>query len=165
MTALAYALDVVVLALFAHTVFNAVVLRRPPRGACVEEMVSILMPMRDEATRLEPSLRSVLAKDGLLRRGVVPDQQEGVADVDVGVRAGLTIGTERLNEGAVLPKRYPPAMRHTPAGRAIVGLSAGCYGATMLGLNHLGEFSVIESWSGYFHATDPSGNRALLSAR
>lgn len=28
---------------------------------------------------------------------------------------------ERLNEGAVLPKRYPPAMRLTPAGRAIVG--------------------------------------------
>ena len=28
---------------------------------------------------------------------------------------------ERLKEGAVLPKRYPPAMRLTPAGRAIVG--------------------------------------------
>ena len=28
---------------------------------------------------------------------------------------------QRLKEGAVLPKRYPPAMRLTPAGRAIVG--------------------------------------------
>ncbi|PYJ61280.1 MAG: hypothetical protein DME24_06805, partial [Verrucomicrobia bacterium] len=28
---------------------------------------------------------------------------------------------ERLKEGAVLPNRYPPAMRLTPAGRAIVG--------------------------------------------
>jgi putative tributyrin esterase len=46
-------------------------------------------------------------------------------------------------------------------GRAIVGLSAGGYGATMLGLNHLGEFSVIESWSGYFHATDPTGKSAI----
>ena len=47
------------------------------------------------------------------------------------------------------------------AGRAIVGLSAGGYGATMLGLNHLDEFSVIESWSGYFHATDPSGHDSI----
>ena len=29
------------------------------------------------------------------------------------------------------------------------------------GLNHLDEFSVIESWSGYFHPTDPTGTRAL----
>ena len=49
------------------------------------------------------------------------------------------------------------------AGRAIVGLSAGGYGAAMLGLNHLGEFSVIESWSGYFHATDPSGKSAIAA--
>lgn len=41
--------------------------------------------------------------------------------------------------------------------RAIVGLSAGGYGATVLGLHHLGRFSVIESWSGYFHPTDPTG--------
>src|SRR5262249_29621093 len=46
-------------------------------------------------------------------------------------------------------------------GRAIVGLSAGGYGAAMLGFNHLGEFSVIESWSGYFHATDPTGKIAI----
>ena len=49
------------------------------------------------------------------------------------------------------------------AGRAIVGLSAGGYGAAMLGLNHPGEFSVIESWSGYFHATDPSGKSAIAA--
>jgi len=48
-------------------------------------------------------------------------------------------------------------------GRAIVGLSAGGYGATMLGLNHLGVFSVIESWSGYFHATDPTGKSAITA--
>jgi S-formylglutathione hydrolase FrmB len=47
------------------------------------------------------------------------------------------------------------------AGRAIVGLSAGGYGATILGLHNPGTFSVIESWSGYFHPTDPSGTRAL----
>jgi S-formylglutathione hydrolase FrmB len=45
--------------------------------------------------------------------------------------------------------------------RAIVGLSAGGYGATVLGLHHLGRFSVIESWSGYFHPTDPTGTMPL----
>lgn len=50
------------------------------------------------------------------------------------------------------------ANRH---GRALVGLSAGGYGAALLGLNDVRDFSVIESWSGYFHATDPSGERTL----
>jgi S-formylglutathione hydrolase FrmB len=46
-------------------------------------------------------------------------------------------------------------------GRALVGLSAGGYGAVILALHHLGAFSVVESWSGYFHPTDPQGIRAL----
>ena len=50
-------------------------------------------------------------------------------------------------------------------GRAIVGVSAGGYGAAVTGLNHLGRFSVIESWSGYFHPTDPTGTRALARGR
>jgi S-formylglutathione hydrolase FrmB len=49
----------------------------------------------------------------------------------------------------------------TRAGRAIVGLSAGGYGASVVGFHHLGTFSVIESWSGYFHPTDPTGTQAL----
>ena len=51
------------------------------------------------------------------------------------------------------------------AGRAIVGVSAGGYGATVIGLHHPGTFSVVESWSGYFHATDPTGTKALAVAR
>jgi enterochelin esterase-like enzyme len=47
------------------------------------------------------------------------------------------------------------------AGRALVGLSAGGYGATIVGLHHPRTFSVIESWSGYFHATDPTGTQPL----
>jgi putative tributyrin esterase len=47
------------------------------------------------------------------------------------------------------------------SGRALIGLSAGGYGATIVALHHLGTFSVIESWSGYFHPTDPSGWNAL----
>jgi enterochelin esterase-like enzyme len=47
------------------------------------------------------------------------------------------------------------------AGRALVGFSAGGYGASVLGLHHLGAFAVVESWSGYFHATDPTGHYAV----
>jgi S-formylglutathione hydrolase FrmB len=46
-------------------------------------------------------------------------------------------------------------------GRAIVGLSAGGYGAVLLGLHHLDRFAVVESWSGYFHPTNPGGTAAL----
>ena len=46
-------------------------------------------------------------------------------------------------------------------GRALVGISAGGYGAMLIGLHHLGMFSVIESWSGYTTPTDPDGTRTL----
>jgi putative tributyrin esterase len=47
------------------------------------------------------------------------------------------------------------------AGRALIGVSAGGYGAFLLALHHLPTFGVVESWSGYFHPTDPSGTKAL----
>jgi enterochelin esterase-like enzyme len=47
------------------------------------------------------------------------------------------------------------------SGRAIVGLSAGGYGAAILDAHHPGEFSVMESWSGYFRPTDPTGEKTL----
>ncbi len=46
-------------------------------------------------------------------------------------------------------------------GRAIIGMSAGGYGAALIGLHHLGTFSVIQSWSGYFHPTNPAGTAPL----
>ncbi len=49
----------------------------------------------------------------------------------------------------------------TRGGRALVGVSAGGYGAVLLALHHLETYSVIESWSGYFHPTDPTGESAL----
>jgi S-formylglutathione hydrolase FrmB len=49
----------------------------------------------------------------------------------------------------------------TRAGRAIVGLSAGGFGAMHIGLAHLRRFAVVQSWSGYFHPTDPTGTKAL----
>jgi enterochelin esterase-like enzyme len=47
------------------------------------------------------------------------------------------------------------------SGRLLVGLSAGGYGAMNIGLRDLGSFAAVESWSGYFVATDPSGHHAL----
>jgi enterochelin esterase-like enzyme len=45
--------------------------------------------------------------------------------------------------------------------RAIIGVSAGGYGAALVGLHHLATFSVVESWSGYFRPTDPTGTRVV----
>lgn len=39
------------------------------------------------------------------------------------------------------------------AHRGIAGLSEGAYGAVNVGLHHLSDFSVIQSWSGYFFQT------------
>ena len=41
--------------------------------------------------------------------------------------------------------------------RAIIGVSAGGYGATLIAIHHPGTYQVIESWSGYFVLTDPDG--------
>jgi putative tributyrin esterase len=46
-------------------------------------------------------------------------------------------------------------------GRALIGLSAGGYGATIIGLRHPSTFSVTEAWSGYFHPTTPDGDSPL----
>lgn len=47
------------------------------------------------------------------------------------------------------------------SGRALIGLSAGGYGAFNIGLRNLQTFGAVESWSGYFVATDPSGRHVL----
>ena len=46
-------------------------------------------------------------------------------------------------------------------GRAVIGLSAGGYGAAILDAHHPGEYAVMESWSGYFRPTDPTGEKTL----
>jgi S-formylglutathione hydrolase FrmB len=47
------------------------------------------------------------------------------------------------------------------AGRLIIGISGGGYGATLIALHNPGTYSVAESWSGYFHATNAAGTAAL----
>jgi enterochelin esterase-like enzyme len=60
---------------------------------------------------------------------------------------------------AIVDRRYRTLASRR--GRILVGISAGGYGATLIAAHHPATYSVIESWSGYFHATDPSGTRAL----
>ena len=47
------------------------------------------------------------------------------------------------------------------SGRLLLGISGGGYGATLIGLHNPGTYSVIESWSGYFHPTNPAGTAPL----
>jgi S-formylglutathione hydrolase FrmB len=62
-----------------------------------------------------------------------------------------------------LPRAIDARFRTIAArrGRAIVGLSAGGYGAMHLAFLHLGTYAAVESWSGYFHPTDPTGTQSL----
>jgi len=71
-----------------------------------------------------------------------------------------------------LTRELPAAMAsryrtlNTRAARGIIGVSAGGYGATILGLHNLNRYRLIESWSGYFHATNVDGSAPMqLPAR
>lgn len=48
--------------------------------------------------------------------------------------------------------------------RAIVGASAGGYGAALIAIHHPETYQVIESWSGYFVLTTPEGEPARLES-
>ncbi|MBV9098866.1 MAG: hypothetical protein JO079_12495, partial [Frankiaceae bacterium] len=66
MRALAICLDVVAVLVLVHTIVNAMLLRRPPAGSDdIDEPVSLLVPMRDEALRAERCIRALLAQRGL----------------------------------------------------------------------------------------------------
>ncbi|MGC9667310.1 glycosyltransferase [Planosporangium sp. 12N6] len=63
---IALALAAAVAALTAHTLVNAALLRRPaPRPAGTDRSVAVLLPLRDEAHRVEPCLRALLAQRGV----------------------------------------------------------------------------------------------------
>jgi len=91
-----------VVALTAHTIVNALLLRRPGRGASTDERVAVLLPLRDEATRVTPCLESLLGQRGVpdLEIVVLDDgSTDGTADV-VRAVAGDKV---RLLTGAPLP--------------------------------------------------------------
>jgi putative tributyrin esterase len=60
---------------------------------------------------------------------------------------------------ACIDYRFHTVAKRT--GRALIGVSAGGYGAMNIGLRNLRTFAAVESWSGYFVATDPSGTHVL----
>jgi len=96
---LSWLLVVAVAALTAHTVVNARSLRRPTNASTVDEHVALLLPLRDEAARVEPCLRAIGAQRGVPRLEVIvldDGSTDGTADL---VRAhGL-----RVEEGAPPP--------------------------------------------------------------
>jgi S-formylglutathione hydrolase FrmB len=102
---------------------------------------------------------------GKLRQRAIVVAPQGARDGDSDPEY-LDWGPGRNWETAIASElpRYVDAHYRTVRsrrGRALVGLSAGGYGAVLLAVHHLADFSVIESWSGYFRPTDPSGTRVL----
>ncbi|WP_329102520.1 glycosyltransferase [Micromonospora sp. NBC_01699] len=83
---------VVVAGLTLHSLVNATRwLRRPPTGATLHEPVSVLLPLRDEAHRLTPCLRSLLAQRGVADLEIVvldDGSTDGTADLVREVAAG-----------------------------------------------------------------------------
>ena len=102
--------------------------------------------------------------DALPHRAIlVAPQAAGVEDSDP---EDLDWGPGRNWETAIakeLPGYVDSHLRTIPGrrGRALAGLSAGGYGAVILALHHLDDFAAIESWSGYFHPTNPAGTASL----
>jgi len=105
---------------------------------------------------------STLEQSGLRAIVVAPQgARDGDSDPEY-----LDWGAGRNWETAIaqeLPTYVDAHYRTIPgrAARALIGLSAGGYGAFLLTLHHLPSFAVVESWSGYFHPTDPSGTKTL----
>jgi enterochelin esterase-like enzyme len=102
---------------------------------------------------------------GSLRRQAILVAPQGARDHDTDPEY-LDWGPGRNWEQAVsreLPAYVDSHFRTIPdrRARALVGLSAGGYGAVALAFHHLESFGVVESWSGYFHPTNPSGTKTL----
>ena len=109
---------------------------------------------------------------GFLRRALSAIGGDAILVAPQGARDGdgdgeyLDWGPGRNWEAAIardLPRSVDARYRtiRSRRARALVGLSAGGYGAVLLALHHLEDFGVVESWSGYFHPTDPSGTQSL----
>jgi Glycosyltransferase like family 2 len=110
-----------VAALTAHCWVNASWLRRPVPGPPVAERVSVLLPLRDEAARVIPCLRALLAQRGVPALEIVV-LDDGSTDGTAGVVRAV-VGADprvRLFTGAALPPGWlgKPHACHQLAGRA-----------------------------------------------
>jgi cellulose synthase/poly-beta-1,6-N-acetylglucosamine synthase-like glycosyltransferase len=97
-------LTLVVLALTVHTLVNALLLRKPTGlSATRDDRVAVLLPLRDEADRVEPCLRALLALRGAPRLLILDDgSTDGTAEL---VRSVLAPAGDRVTllTGAPLP--------------------------------------------------------------
>ena len=119
-----------------------------------------------------PAGKSAFRDTSLVRGALSQLDRPAIAIVPQGARDGdsdpeyLDRGPARNWETALsreLPAYVDSHFRTIPNrdGRAVVGVSAGGYGAMLIGIHHLDTFSVIQSWSGYHQPTDPAGLRTL----
>ncbi len=111
-------------------------------------------------------------QNAFVAHALVSAHQEAIVVAPQGARENDS-DREYLNWSA--SENWPRAISHdlttcidrrfrtiaTRRGRALVGLSAGGYGAFNVGLRTLQTFGAVESWSGYFVGTDPSGYHVL----
>jgi enterochelin esterase-like enzyme len=119
-----------------------------------------------------PSTASAYTSLGFVERALDSAGRPAIVVVPQGARAGES-DPEYLDRGpgdqwgtaiaSELPRVVDARFRtiRSRSGRALIGISAGGYGAMQLVLHHLDEFSAVESWSGYFHPTDPTGTHTL----
>ena len=89
--------------LTAHTAVNALLLRRPPATpSTVDVAVSVLLPVRDEAHRVQPCLRALLAQRGVPRLQIVV-LDDGSRDGTAALVRRVAGDRVRLVTGAPLP--------------------------------------------------------------
>ena len=104
-------------ALTGHTIVNAALLRRPARGASTGERVAVLLPLRDEATRVTPCLESLLGQRGVPEMEIVV-LDDGSTDGTAEVVRAVAGDKVRLLTGAPLPPGWlgkPHACRQLAA--------------------------------------------------
>jgi enterochelin esterase-like enzyme len=110
--------------------------------------------------------------DGFIASSLVTANKAAIVVTPQGARSPNS-DREYLDWGAT--ENWPEAISHDLVscvdrryrtiadrdGRALTGLSAGGYGAFNIGLRTLSIFGAVESWSGYFAATNPAGTALL----
>jgi hypothetical protein len=95
--------------LSAHTIVNALLLRRLPAAATVAEGVSLLVPARNEAGRIGPCLASLLAQQDLVDAEVLVFDDASSDDTAAVVRA---VGGDRVRLCPAAP--LPPGWLGKP---------------------------------------------------
>jgi S-formylglutathione hydrolase FrmB len=121
------------------------------------------LPADPDSYTANPFVAQAVSSSG---REAIVVSPRGAQDKD-GDREYLDWAPDENWPGAIandLPKCIDSRFRTVAErrGRALIGASAGGYGAFNIGLRHLDKFAAVESWSGYFAATDPSG-RVMLN--